>query len=381
MAPDLLAPEQRAKALGLSVRPLGPSRWEFVTSGEVYGAALEARPYKVRGLVGFGANLVMAHADSGRARDALTSLDFMVHTDLFMNPTAALADVVLPVASAFESGALRVGFEVSEAAQAHVQLRRRVVPPRGQSRADIEIVFDLARRLGFGDRFFGGDIEAGWRHQLAPSGVSLEALRAEPRGLRVPVVTRHRKYSMIKDGVATGFATPSRRIELYSEELLNRGYPPLPEYEEPRVSPRSRPDLATRFPLVLTSTKDTHFCETQDRSIPSLRRRAPDPQVEIHPDLAAMRGIVAGDWVRIESPVGSIRARARLNVSLDRNVVCGQHGWWEACQEIGAPGYDPFGPEGANLNLVIDRREVDPVSGTVPHRSFICDVVLAVSQP
>ena len=46
---ELLSREQRAKALGLPDRPLGPSRWEFVTSGELYDAALDARPYKVRG--------------------------------------------------------------------------------------------------------------------------------------------------------------------------------------------------------------------------------------------------------------------------------------------------------------------------------------------
>ncbi len=374
---ELLSEEQRAKALGLPTRPLGPSRWEFVTSGEVYDAALDARPYRVRGVVGFGANLVMAHADSARARDALMSLDFMVHADLFMCPTAELADIVLPVASAFETEALRVGFEVSEAAQAHVQLRPRVVPPRGEARSDIEIVFDLANRLGLGDHFFGGDIEAAWRHQIAPSGVTLEALRAEPRGIRTPVATRHRKYAETRDGVPAGFPTPSRKIELYSEEMLDHGYPPLPDFDEPPVSPRSRPDLAARFPLVLTSAKDTHFCETQHRNVPSLRRRAPDPQVEIHPDLAAARGIGAGDWVRISTPAGSVRARARLNDALDKDVVCGQHGWWEPCEEIGAPGYDPYGSDGANLNLLIDRRAVDPVSGTPPHRSFMCQVALA----
>src|SRR5688572_6369222 len=78
---ELLAAEQRSKSLGLPARPLGPSRWEFVTSGELYDAALDSRPYRVRGVVGFGANLVMAHADSRRARDALIALDFMVHAD------------------------------------------------------------------------------------------------------------------------------------------------------------------------------------------------------------------------------------------------------------------------------------------------------------
>lgn len=374
---ELLSREQRLKALGLAARPLGPSRWEYVTSGELYDAALDARPYKARGVVGFGANIVMAHADSARARKALEALEFMVHADLFMNPTAELADIVLPVASAFETEALRVGFEVSEAAQAHVQLRRRVVPPRGEARSDVAIVFDLANRLGLGDRFFGGDVEAAWRHQIGPSGITLEALRAEPRGIRAPVVTRHRKFAETRNGAAAGFATPSGRIELYSEEMLDHGYPPLPQFDGPRVSPRSRPDLAARFPLVLTSAKDTHFCETQHRNVPSLRRRAPDPQVELHPDLAAARGIGAGDWVRISTPAGSVRARARLNDALDKDVVCGQHGWWAACEKIGAPGYDPYGPDGANLNLIIDRRAVNSVSGTVPHRSFMCQVAPA----
>ena len=373
----LLSQQQRAKSLGLAARPLGPSRWEFVTSGEVYDAILEAQPYKVRGLVGFGANLVMAQADSARARDALSSLDFMVHADPFMSPTAELADIVLPVASAFETEALRIGFEVSAAAQAHVQLRQRVVPPQGEARSDIAIVCDLANRLGLGEHLFGGDVEAAWRHQLAPSGITLEALRANPQGIRVPLETRSRKYATLRDGVPAGFATPSRRIELYSETMLDHGYPPLPQFDEPAVSPRALPDLAEAFPLVLTCAKDTHFCETQHRNIPSLRRRALDPQVELHPDLAAARGISAGDWVRISSPVGSVRARAKLNITLQQDVVCGQHGWWDQCEEIGAAGYPPYDSSGANFNLLIDRRAVDPVSGTAPHRSFLCHVARA----
>ena len=66
-----------------------------------------------------------------------------------------------------------------------------------------------------------------------------------------------------------------------------------------------------------------------------------------------------------------------MNDALDKDVVCGQHGWWEPCEEIGAPGYDPYGSDGANFNLLIDRRAVDPVSGTPPHRSFMCQVALA----
>ncbi|MCZ6863415.1 MAG: molybdopterin-dependent oxidoreductase [Alphaproteobacteria bacterium] len=374
---ELLSSAQREKALGLSERPLGPSRWEYATSGEFYKAALESLPYPVRGLVGFGANLLMAHADSKRGRDALASLDFYVHADLFMSPTAEVADIVLPVASPFETEGLKVGFEVDADAESFVQLRKRLIEPLGESRSDIQIIFDLACHLGLGEDFWGGDIDAAYGHQLEPSGVSLDRLRAEPSGVRVPLETCYRKFAEETEGIAAGFNTPSRKIEFYSETLLDNGYSPLPEFEEPLLSPRSRPDLAVRYPLVLTCAKDTLFCETQHRGVPSLRRRAPDPQVELHPDTAGSRGIAAGDWVRIETPDGSVRARAKLNDSLDSMVVCGQHGWWQACDEIGAPSYDPFGPDGANLNLIFRHALVDPISGTVPHRSYICNVLPA----
>ncbi|NIQ60363.1 MAG: molybdopterin-dependent oxidoreductase [Gemmatimonadetes bacterium] len=376
---ELLPSAQRAKALGLLERPLGPSRWELVTSDELYSAALDSHPYRVRGLVGFGANLLMAHADSQRGREALTSLDFYVHADLFMNPTAELADIVLPVASPFETEALRLGFEVSQEAESLIQLRQPLVEPRGEARSDMEIIFGMATRLGLGHHFWDGDIEAGYRYQLEPTGVSLEELRADPAGVLLPLETRYRKFAELDGGVARGFHTPSRKVELYSETLLEHGYPPVPEFTEPALSPRSRPDLGRRYPLVLTCAKSTWYCETQHRGVPSLRRRAPDPEVELHPDTARARGIEAGDWVRIETPDGSVRARARLNDSLDPTVVCGQHGWWQACEEIGAPGYDPFGPEGANLNLVIRHRPGDPMSGSAPHRSYICDVSASTS--
>jgi anaerobic selenocysteine-containing dehydrogenase len=371
---ELLPEVRRARTLGLPERPLGPARWQHVTSDDVYRAILEQRPYPVRGLVGFGANLLIAHADGRRGREALAALDFYVHADLFMNPTAELADIVLPVASAFEREALKIGFEVSADAQSLVQLRRPVVAPRGEARSDTDVVFDLACRLGLGAHFWNGDVEAAYRHQLQPSGVSLDALRENPGGVRVPLRTRYRKFAELKAGIPQGFATPTRKIELYSETFLEHGYPPLPVHEEPLIGPSTRPDLAARFPLILTCAKHTLFCESQHRGLPNLRRRALDPEVELHPAAAAARGIRPGDWVHIETPAGSVRARARLNHSLEPNVVCGQHGWWQACPEIGAPGYDPFGPDGANLNLVIANDVIDPVSGSVPHRAYLCQI-------
>lgn len=371
---ELLPARQRTRALGYAERPLGPSRWGFVTSNEVYRGILEQQPYGVHGLVGFGANLLLAHSDVLQGREALKALDFYVHADLFMSPTAELADIVLPVASAFEREALKIGFDVSMDAHAFVQLRPRVVEPRGECRSDTEIVFDLASRLGLGAHFWNGEIEAGYRYRLGPSGVSLETLQEHPGGVRVSQPPHYRKFADDVSGVPRGFKTPTHNIELYSEAMLEHGYPPLPEFEEPRMSLVSRPDLAERYPLILTCAKNGLFCETQHRALPSLRRKSMEPEVELHPSAAAARGIRTGDWVSIETPEGSIRARAVLDEHLDPRVVCGQHGWWQACPEIDAPGYDPFSSAGANLNLIIGNEAIDPISGSVPHRAYLCQV-------
>jgi hypothetical protein len=78
--------------------------------------------------------------------------------------------------------------------------------------------------------------------------------------------------------------------------------------------------------------------------------------------------------VSIETPEASIRAVARLHSDLDPRVVVGEHGWWQHCAELGAPGHDPWGPTGANYNLLIGTTARDPVSGTASHRAYPCEV-------
>ncbi|MBV8193096.1 MAG: molybdopterin-dependent oxidoreductase [Alphaproteobacteria bacterium] len=377
-APSIAGAEllkRKAPILGAAERPLGPSREGSVTARELYRAILDGQPYAVRGLLGFGSNMLLAHADGGRGRQALAALEFFAHCDLFMTPTAELADIVLPVASCFEREALKIGFDISPEAQSLIQLRPAVVPTRGEARSDTDIIFGLARHLGLGAAFWDGDVDAAYRAQLAGTGVGLEELRAEPGGVRVPLATRYAKHAEPgAGGTSRGFATPSRKVELYSQTFLDHGHAALPDFEEPRIGPLARPDLSARFPLVLTCAKPTLFCQTQHRALPSLRKHALDPQVALHPAAARERGVANGDWVSIETPEGRVRARARLNDRLDPRVVVGEHGWWQACRALDAPGYDPFGPDGANLNLIIGGKVLDPVSGTASHRAYLCEI-------
>ncbi|MEC3956215.1 molybdopterin-dependent oxidoreductase [Nocardia sp. CDC153] len=356
-----LAPEQRAKTLGLAQRPLGPPASGWITARDLCRAVLDGEPYRVRALVGFGSNLLLSQPDSARTARALAGLDFHVHLDLFENPTARYADFLLPVNSAWEHEALRIGFEADHRAQEQVQLRPRMVEPVGESRSDTEVVFDLATRLGLGELFFGGDLEAGWDHQLAPLGYTAAQLRAQPGGVRVRLPRAYRKYE------ASGFATPTRRVELYSERLAAHGYSPVPEYTAPLA-----PDAA--YPLVLTCAKNGYFCHSQHRQINSLRRRSPDPRLDLSPRAAVARGITDGQWVVMSTRIGSVRMRARLDATLHPDVVVAEYGWWQSNPDLGLPGADPLTAEGSNYNLLIDDDRADPLSGSVPLRSTTCQI-------
>ena len=106
--------------------------------------------------------------------------------------------------------------------------------------------------------------------------MTLDELRAHPGGVTLESPRRYRKYAETdEEGRRKGFNNPSGKVEIYSHRLAQHGFPPLPEYEEPALSPTSRPDLAAEYPLVLTNAKFTTFIHSQGRALPSLRKRRP----------------------------------------------------------------------------------------------------------
>jgi anaerobic selenocysteine-containing dehydrogenase len=311
----------------------------------------------------------------------LEALDFYVHVDLFANPTASYADLLLPAASCWESQAVWPSpppFALSDGTGTWAQYRPAVVPPVGEARPDLEIIFDLAGRLGLDEHFFAGDIEAAFNHQLAPSGLTVEQLRVHPVGVRAPGETRYRKYGETDAGTGQprGFQTPSRRIEIYATSFVRAGYPPLPVVWEPPES-ASRVDADEEYPLALTFSRLVQFVDDEHRNIPRLRRQAREPFVEIHPVTAKSLGIEDDDWVVLETPEGAVTVKAKLTTTVDRRVVATQYGWWQECRELGAASYDPFRAAGANVNLLIPKGPIDPVTGSVPHRTQKCRVLKA----
>src|SRR5258708_22899551 len=113
-------------------------------------------------------------------------------------------------------------------------------------------------------------------------------------------------------------------------------------------------ERGNRLPLVLTCAKPSLFCQSQHRSLPSLRRRAPYAEIELHPATAATRKVREGDWVEVRTSIGTMRAKARFNPTLDHRVVVGEHGCWRGCEGLSLPASDPAVPKGNNFNLTVD---------------------------
>jgi len=151
-------------------------------------------------------------------------------------------------------------------------------------------------------------------------------------------------------------------VEIASSILAQHGHDPLPSYEEPVVSPVSRPDLAESYPLVMTSgARTVIYTNSQYRQLKRLRRALPHALVEINPADAEERSIKTGDTVNISSPWGSATVKAKVTDIVIPGVVHVLHHW----------------PDKANINLLISGENLDPISGFAPFKSQLCQVTKA----
>jgi predicted molibdopterin-dependent oxidoreductase YjgC len=91
-----------------------------------------------------GENPAQSEADQTRARRLLTSLDCLIVQDIFRTKTAELADVVFPASASWAEAEGTV-----TSSERRVQRVRKALDPPGEARDDIEIVYELGKRLGF----------------------------------------------------------------------------------------------------------------------------------------------------------------------------------------------------------------------------------------
>jgi thiosulfate reductase/polysulfide reductase chain A len=356
---DNLTPEMQAKRLGSQeFRVLGQINVQpSAHIPAVFKAMRTGKPYPVRAFMVFGNNPLLSYANSKVILESLQKLEFFMVMDLFMTPSADLADLVLPAASWFEVEAMPAFPYFAE----NAVLVQQKVAQVGECKQDEVVFAEIARRMKL--KVGTEDPRDIYTQQLAANiGITFDELRE--RGFVWRPMT-YRKYE------TQGFKTATGKIELYSLALEKLGYAPLPYYAEPPESPVSTPEVAKDFPYVLTTgARVMSFFTSEHRQLPKLRRIHREPQMELHPDTARQHNIVDGDWVYIETKRGKIRQRAHLSDGIDPRVINIEFGWWFPERKDGDRGVWE-----SNANVLTNiEPPYDPAMGTYQLRALLCRI-------
>lgn len=361
-------------AAGFNVRSYGQ---EYVgPMNLVADAILTGKPYPIKGMLSLASGVATSNPNSQKMMEALKHLEFSAVGDLWLTPAMKMADIILPCATHWES-------EFVNYSAPYLMYRKAVARPRHDAWPDVKIVFELAKKLGYEKEFWDGDIKQAFDHMLKPFNVTADELADSPRGVyRVPPQPAYRRYAAKdeKNGRPRGFATPTGRIDIYSEKLKTLGYDPLPFWKEPEPGPVSTPELFKDFPLILSSGfKPMHWMHGQLRAVPWLRECDEEPFVWVNQRTGLKLGIHDGDSLVVETPKrdgtlqGNVRLRARLTEAVHPDVVYIPYGWWQGCSSLGLS--DSGNLDGsANVNNLYDDSFIDPVSGTIGIVSYPCRV-------
>lgn len=316
-----------------------PTLWETIASGE---------PYPVKSALIFGSNALVSYTNAEKVWEALGKLELVVVADLFMTPTAKRADIILPVSSWLERDNIISSWQCSPL---YSIAQKRAVTV-GEARSDVDIICGLAKKLGM-EELFWNDSKELYDYLIHPSGLTFEKF-TEMKRLYAPF--NYRQYEK------RGFNTPSKKIEIYSSQLEEKGVASLPSYTEPFQSPISTPDLYKKYPMILTTgARLISFRHTENRENPHLKVMCPTPRVLINAETSEKLGIAQGDRVIIETATGSSYSYAYLTIGIAPNVVQAIPGW----------------PGNENINRAIPWGKYSDGVGTVPMRGLLCRVIPA----
>jgi len=324
-----------------------PTFWKSMITGE---------PYRTRAIWIVGSNPLLTATEGLTIERALKDyMEYTVVSDLFMTPTAQLADLVLPAAHWLEQDDIAFMHEVWCA------MTRKKLAQIGEARDDKDVILEVAHRLGLNDAFLWPDLHAYLDWVCEGTGMRFEEFKEKDL---VMGEMRYRKHE------EQGFGTPSGKFEFYSTIMEHEGRPPLPVYVEPPVSPTED------YPLILmTGTKGLYYFHSELHQIDSLRKRRPDPVVQINPETAAGLGISDGDWVWVESPHGRVKLKAKLFDGIAVDVVNAEHGWWYP--EASPPEYRW---KESCANLLFGGDLFDPDTGAEPLKCYVCRVLRPTSS-
>jgi formate dehydrogenase alpha subunit len=283
-----------------NIEPDGLSRKRGLTTTEILSHAHEG---SVRALYIMGENPMMTEPNLNVTREHMQQLEFLVAQDIFLNESAAFADVVLPATPFAEKEGTFTNTD------RRVQRVRQAIEPRGQSRPDWEIICDLATRL---EARLGRPNTARWNYEepeevfreMANVATMLKGItyeRIEQVGLQYPVPDESHP------GTPFLFAEsfPSGRGKFIPVEHVPTAEQPDDEY-----------------PFILTTGRLLeHWHGGSMTRHSQLDALFPQPLIDIHEVDAAQLSLKTGDVVRVSSRRGSIVLQANVSAKTSPGVV------------------------------------------------------------
>jgi formate dehydrogenase alpha subunit len=272
---------------------------------------------RIKGLYVLGENPILSDPDAGHVEEALKKCGFLVVQDIFMTETARLADVVLPGASFAEKDGTFTNTE------RRVSRVRKAVEPPGQARTDLDILNDLAARMGLKWSATAPEAVMVEIAGLTPSYAGISYARLEGDGLVWPCPD------------ASHPGTPILHRESFSR---GKGLFSVLEHREPAEPP------SDEYPYTMTTGRilyQYHGGSMSRRSV-GLEYLAPRCEVEIHPDDAAELGLEDGDRVTVTSRRGEITAFAKVTDRVPPKTISIPFHYAEAAvNKLTNPALDP----------------------------------------
>lgn len=281
----------------------------------------------IRALLVFGSNLAVGSPQANRVVDRLKSLDLLVVADLFLNETARLAHVVLPVLQWAEEEGTITNLEGRV-----IRRRRAVEPPQGP-RSDIPILCDLAERLGAGRHFSFDSTEAVFDElrRVTAGG------RADYSGITYAKIDA-------QDGVFWPCPTPDHpgTPRLFAERFAHAdGRARFTAVEHRPAGEEPCEAYPTWF--VTGRYKEHYNSGTQTRMVDRLTDLQPTPRLEIHPRLARRIGVAQGEPVAVTSRRGRVVFQAAVTPDIRVDTVFAPFHWGGAlaANALTNPALDP----------------------------------------
>ena len=353
ISPIRIPEKMEGKPLGVDKFPLFYEIWGRSfgegQSMDLADTILTGDPYPIVGMIVAASNPVITWPNSNKMIKAIESLEFSAIMDMRMTATARLCDLFLPAATFLERTELCDYYGTLHAVP-YIALRRKIVQA-GEAKSDVEFWFELGKRMGYGEFFPWDSIEEALDYALSPTDLTIEKLKEHPGGM--PYGEKRIDYYKKK-----GFPTPSGKVELSSGTLEELGHDPVPRHQESPESPVINKAMAKDYPLILTTGARTlEFLHSEYRDIPGLKKKRPEPSVEIHPETAISLSVQDGEEIILENKLGAITIKACLTEDILPGVVNVPHGW-----------------ENANVNLLTDDTSVDPITGYPLLKSMQCRV-------